>query len=325
MLKPFLATLNPMLMLFSIIAIGFALRKLNILPRNAGKTMAKLETWVFCPALSFLTMVRFCTPETIATHSTNLFLSIFLIIIAIPLGIVLAKLFVRKKCSERGIFCYALVFANSGYMGDPLILSLLGQETLSYYKFFCIPVTISILTWGVTMLIPKGENKGDTLKAIFNPPMVALFLGITAGLLGFGKVMPEFLGSTLEGLMACMGPVAMLLAGFTIAGYKTREIIGDKKVYISSLLRLTLIPAALIAALFGVKELINVIFDLNIENTVLYLAFFAYATPFGLNTIIYPEAYDGNPKTGASMALISHTMAVIIIPLAYSLMNLIFG
>ena len=38
--------------------------------------------------------------------------------------------------------------------------------------------------------------------------------------------------------MSCMGPVAMLLAGFTIAGYKTREIIGDKKVYISSVLRM---------------------------------------------------------------------------------------
>ena len=325
MLKPFLAMLNPMLVLFLIIAIGFALRKLNILPETAGKTMAKLETWVFCPALSFLSMVRYCTPETLATHATNLLLSLFVILIAIPMGILLAKLFVKEKCAERGIFCYALVFANSGYMGDPLILSLLGEEALAYYKLFCVPVTIGILTWGVSMLIPKGEKKGDTLKAIFNPPMVALFLGIFAGLLGFGKVMPEFLGSTLEGLMSCMGPVAMLLAGFTIAGYKTREIVGDKKVYISSVLRMTLLPAILIGALFGAKELVNLAFDLNIDNTVLYLAFFAYATPLGMNTIVYPEAYDGNPKTGASMALISHTLAVIVIPLTYSLMTVFFG
>ena len=325
MLKPFLATLNPMLMLFLIIAIGFALRKLNILPETAGKTMAKLETWVFCPALSFLSMVRYCTVETIVTHATNLLFSILVIVIAIPVGILLAKLFVKKKCDERGIFCYALVFANSGYMGDPLILSLLGEEALAYYKLFCVPVSIGILTWGVSMLIPKGEKKGDLIKAVFNPPMVALFLGIFAGLLGFGKVMPEFLGSTLESLMSCMGPVAMLLAGFTIAGYNTREIIGDKKVYISSILRMTAIPALLIGALFGAKELVNLALDLNIDNTVLYLAFFAYATPLGMNTIVYPEAYDGNPKTGASMALISHTLAVLVIPLTYSLMTLIFG
>lgn len=325
MLKPFLAMLDPMLTLFLIIAIGFALRKLDILHETAGKTMAKLETWVFCPALSFLSMVRCCTPETMKNHATNLILSVFVIVIAIPIGILLARLFVKEKCDERGIFCYALVFANSGYMGDPLILSLMGEEALAYYKFFCVPVSIGILTWGVSMLIPRGKKKGDLLKSIFNPPMIALFLGIFAGLLGFGKVMPVFMESTLQNLMNCMGPVAMLLAGFTIAGYKTREIVGDKKVYIASVLRMTLIPAVLIAACFGLKELANLIFNLNIDNTVLYLIFFAYATPLGMNTIVYPEAYGGNPKTGASMALISHTLAVLVIPLTYALMNVIFG
>ena len=325
MLEPFLAMLDPMLTLFTIIAIGFALRKLNILPDSAGKAMAKLETWIFCPALSFLSMVRCCTIETLSTHATNLFLSIFIIAIAIPIGILLARLFVRKKCDERGIFCYALVFANSGYMGDPLIRSLMGDTALAYYKFFCVPVSVGILTWGVSMLIPKGEKKGDTLKAIFNPPMVALFLGIFAGLLGFGKLMPTFMESTLEDLMNCMGPVAMLLAGFTIAGYKTREIVGDKKVYIASLLRMTIIPAVLIGSVFGIKELLNLAFGLNIDNTVLYLAFFAYATPLGMNTIVYPEAYGGNPKTGASMALVSHTLAVLVIPITYALMTVLFG
>ncbi len=325
MLESFLATLNPMLMLFSIIAIGFILRKTKILPEDAGKTMAKLETWVFCPALSFVTMVNYCTPETLATHATNILLSLLVLAIAIGIGIVLARIFVRKKSSERGIYCYALVFANSGYMGDSIVLSLFGDEMLSYYKIFCLPVQLAILTWGISMLIPKGEKKGDALKVLLNPSVLALLLGVLAGLLNFGKIMPSFLELTLNGLKACMGPVAMLLAGFTIAGYKTLEIIGEKKVYIASVLRITLIPAVLIAALFGAKELANLIFDLNIGNTVLYLAFFAYASALGLNTIVFPEAYGGNPKTGASMALISHTIGVILIPLMYSLMTLIFG
>ena len=57
----------------------------------------------------------------------------------------------------------------------------------------------------------------------------------------------------------------------------------------------------------------------------LFLAFVATATPLGLNTVVFPEAYGGNPKTGASMAMISHTLCVITIPLLYSLMVLIFG
>ena len=45
----------------------------------------------------------------------------------------------------------------------------------------------------------------------------------------------------------------------------------------------------------------------------------------GLNTVVFPEAYGGNPETGASMALISHTLCVITIPIMYSVMTLIFG
>ena len=121
-----------------------------------------------------------------------------------------------------------------------------------------------------------------------------------------------------------MGPVAMLLAGFTIAGYKTREIVTDKKVYLASLLRLTVLPTIIIAALFGIKEFANIAFGMDIDNTVLHLAFFAFAMPLGMNTIVFPEAYGGNPKTGASMVLVSSVLGVLTIPLMYSLMSLIF-
>ena len=66
-------------------------------------------------------------------------------------------------------------------------------------------------------------------------------------------------------------------------------------------------------------------FGMQIGNDVLFLAFFATATPLGLNTVVFPEAYGGNPETGASMAMISHTLCVISIPLMYALMVAVFG
>ena len=47
------------------------------------------------------------------------------------------------------------------------------------------------------------------------------------------------------------------------------------------------------------------------------IALIAFATPPVLNTIVYPSAYGGEKKTGASMAMISHTLSVITIPLMY--------
>jgi predicted permease len=159
--------------------------------------------------------------------------------------------------------------------------------------------------------------------------MVSLFVGILFGLLGIMNFLPEMISttlySTLDSLKGCVGPTAMLLAGITVASYDFGEMIKDKKVYVATLLRLILLPTVIITLLYGFKELLNLIFSLSIGNTPLFLCFFAVAAPLGLNTVVFPEAYGGSPKTGAGMAMISHTLCIITIPVLYALMVVIFG
>ena len=51
------------------------------------------------------------------------------------------------------------------------------------------------------------------------------------------------------------------------------------------------------------------------------LMMFAFATPLGLNTVVFPAAYGGDPSTGVSMATISHTVCVVTIPIMYALLT----
>ena len=127
----FFATLTPMLTLFFCIALGFLFTKTGILPDGAGKTLAKCETWIFCPALSLMTMIRFCTVDSLSVHGTNILLSSLGVLTAMLIAIPLSRLFVKENCSERGVYAYALAFANSGYMGDPIVLALFGEEALA--------------------------------------------------------------------------------------------------------------------------------------------------------------------------------------------------
>ena len=76
-----------MLYLLICIAIGFSLRKAKILPDNSSKVMAKLETWVFCPALNFVSMATYCTVESFSQHATNILLSCTVIAIALTAAI----------------------------------------------------------------------------------------------------------------------------------------------------------------------------------------------------------------------------------------------
>ena len=159
MLTTFFAALTPMLMLFSCIAIGFTLRKTNILPDTAGKILAKLITWVFMPALNFGAMASRFNIDSLTDHAYNIILSTICAAISLIIAILLSIAIIRKDCYERYVYEYALTFGNSGYVGDPLSLALFGAGGLAFYKVACIPIMFLIYTWGASVLVPKEQKK----------------------------------------------------------------------------------------------------------------------------------------------------------------------
>ncbi len=321
MLEIFLATMNPLLTLFTCMALGFVLRKAKILPENATKVLSRLETWVFIPALSFKTMSQYCTIELLGDNIVNVLFGCFSIAVGIVVALVLSRFFVKDKTSsELGVYQYALAVANIGYFGDSIVLALFGEAMLSYYKIFTLPINVVIYTWAITILSPRSEKKQNPLIKLINAPLVAMVAGIIVGLTGFGGYIPSFLTSTLGSLSACMGPVAMMIGGLTIANYSVKEMLKNKKVYVASLLRLIVIPVAMVSLNYGIIQLLEGLFGLTISNNVLIITFFATAGPIGLNTIVFPEAYGGNPKTGAAMATISNTLCILTLPLLYSVL-----
>ena len=338
MIETFIATLNPMLSFFICIMIGFVLKKTGILPDNAGTVISKLVAWVLYPALCFSSMARYFTVETLTAHVSNLTVFTISLVPSIGISILLSYAFVKEKSYNRCVYQYALAFANSGYMGDPLVQALFGDETLSYYKLACLPISIAIYTWGVSRLVPSDKNKKSLWKKLLNGPIVGMFLGMIVGLItgavlpnvdasttAYDLLIPSFIVSTIDSLKVCMGPMAMIVAGVTIAKYDLLKMFKKKRVYFATALRLIILPVVILSALFGIKELINLILNTTIDNTPILLLFFAIAAPLGLNTIIFPEAYGGDPEEGASMALISHTLCIITIPLMFALANLLLG
>ncbi|MBR3849240.1 MAG: hypothetical protein IKM36_01980, partial [Oscillospiraceae bacterium] len=68
-MEVFSLTLRQMLVMFTLILIGFLLRKKSILPDNAGRVMAKMETFIFVPALSLFTQMTKCTVRSFAENA----------------------------------------------------------------------------------------------------------------------------------------------------------------------------------------------------------------------------------------------------------------
>ena len=62
-----------------------------------------------------------------------------------------------------------MAFANSGYVGDPIVLALFGEEALAYYKLYGLPLSIVIYTWGISVLTPNGSG-GPAWKRLVKGP-----------------------------------------------------------------------------------------------------------------------------------------------------------
>jgi len=312
----FSLTLKQMLMMFTFILAGFFLRKKMLLSDNSGTIMAKLETYIFVPALSLYTMTTKCTVSTFADNYTLIFYGAVIVLISIAVSYPLSALFIRnssqtpERAYQRNIYKYAMTFGNYGFMGNFIILGVWGPEMFYKYSMFTFIVGIFCNSWGLYILIPKEHNSGilKNLKSgLLKPPVIALFSGMAIGLMGLGKYIPEFMITALDNAGKCQGPVAMLLAGFVIGGYDIKKLLFNKKVYVATLLRLVVLPAVIMLVLNA----------LGTSKEVMTLALICFATPLGLNTIVYPAAYGGDTGTGASMAMISHTLSVITIPVMY--------
>ncbi len=309
-------TLKQMLMMFSLILVGFLLRKKNKLPENSGTVMAKLETFIFVPALYLFTQMTKCTIETFTANASLILYGFVIVLSAIILSYPLSKCFVRKAADspdslyQRNIYKYALTFGNYGFMGNFIVLGVWGDDFYYKYSLFTFLVGVLCSSWGLYILIPKEKNARllDNLKkGLLTPPMIALVVGMLSGLLNLTRYVPQFVIDAFNSAGKCQGPVAMVLAGFVIGGYDFKELLLNKKIYMVTFLRLVVLPAIIMLVLKYIGT----------NDEIMTLALIAFGTPLGLNTIVYPAAYGGDTKTGASMSMISHTLSVISIPLMY--------
>ncbi len=309
MLQVFTATLPPMLMMFACMVIGFVLNKKKLCPENTAAVLSKLETYVLWPALTLKTFSENCTVQTLSENYRLVLFSLLAVAVAIALAYAVSPLF-EKKGYGRNVYQYALAFGNFGFMGNAIVPAILGEAALFPYMLFTLPLNIAVNTWGITILIPRQE-KQNPLKNLLNPPVIAVVIGAILGLTGAADYVPAFVNQTMSSLGSCMGPIAMVLTGFVVGNYSFKTLLSDKKVYIASVLRLFLIPAAYILLL----KL------LGADGVTMTMCLFGFATPLGLNTVVFPAAYGGDPSTGASMAMISHTACVATIPIMYALLT----
>ena len=303
----FTPMLNQMAVLFLFMLAGFALCRFKLAPENTGLALSKLETYIFIPALNINSFMTHFTVENIAARWQSLLCSVVLLCLAIGIGYLLARRFAQDGYTRR-IYLYSFVIANLGFMGNAIIQGVFGDDMLFDYLIFTLPMQMFVYTVGLSWLTPGGTGR-ITLKTLCSPMFLSLFLGAVLGLTSFP--VPTFLSTTLSSAAACMSPAAMLLTGFIIGTFDFHSLLTNRRIYFAAFFRLIVIPFLLA----GTMKL------LNFSGSILVCALCAYCMPMGLNTVIIPSSYGADTKLGAGIALISHMLSIITIPLMFLLFS----
>ena len=133
-------------------------------------------------------------------------------------------------------------------MGIPLVQSVFGSETVYYAASFV--AILNILQWTYGVFIMTGRKDPiSSRNVLLNPILISFFVGVSLFLLPIR--LPDFLIDSLDFLAALNAPIAMIILGAYLAQTKFKDLFTHVTSYKVCLVRLMIIPAVTLLALWG--------------------------------------------------------------------------
>ena len=315
----FAPILNQMIFLFAFILIGFILSRGGFIPENSATVLSKLESFVFVPALVMGTFIRNCNVDVLDRMWKTLVLGAGCVLVCVAIAIPLSKL-CFKEAYLRKMATYGLAFSNFGFMGNAIVRGVFGEEIFFEYTVFTLPFWCAIYAWGAPVLLiagASGDSKkvslGERFKSFLNPMLIGMLIGLLIGLLGLK--LPNAVLDVVGVAGDCMSPVAMLLTGMTIGRLDLWALLKKGRIYVTTAVKLLVYPIVFFAIFLLLPH--NAFFNESFFKCAMCIA----SMPMGLNTIVIPAAYGKDTTDASGLALVSHVLSIITIPLAFMLLQ----
>lgn len=237
--------------LFIMFAIGVIAAKTKVIDENGSRNMARLVNKVTNPVRIFASYLIAYD----AVKFRGLISAAELAVLSLAVSVLAGIVFIRKNGDSWRVERCAVALPNCGYIGIPLISAMFGSEAVFYLTGFILVFNIVAWTYGITVMSGRTRLK-DLLKVLVSPTILAIAAGLCFYLLEIP--MPELISSAIKSVGDCTTPLAMLVAGSTIARTDFVKILGKASVWKTSFLRLLFCPVmfSLICCLIDAPPLV---------------------------------------------------------------------
>ena len=305
--------------IFLIMAVGFFLNKLKVLPSEATKYFVDLLLMVTTPCmiLASITSKEF-NPETAASTLQIFICGISFFAVSFLLGWFLCKKILKVQPPEDlGVYIFAFSTINSGFMGFPITKAIFGGDILYLMILHNICLTLYMYSAGPFILnMNSGHGSFDAkrlLKTFCNPSTILSVVSIV--MLFAGLHLPKLIFDSVELVGDITVPLSMLVVGMQLGESNIGRIIKNKSLVLMSILKMTVVPAL-------VFLLVN---WLPLTDEVKVTAVFAAAFPTAVVTSALALMEKKNSLLSAEAIALTTLISVGVIPVTALLLSAYYG
>mgnify|MGYP002797174106 FL=1 len=301
-----LVVLKQMIIIFILILTGFILYKKKMISDSASKDLSVLVVNVCSPGLVIVSMFNDLSQipreNVIFVGILAVIFYLFLIFFGYFLVWVL-----KVPNHLKNAYVLMTVFGNTGFIGIPVALAIIGPESMVYVIVFNFLFNFTIFTFGIMLLKNGAEEKKRSWKDCLSPGLIACIAAFF--IYWFQLELPEEI-ETLAGYYgnACT-LLSMIVIGISLAGMKLKEMIKNKRLLIFTAIRFIAFPMILALILKPVLT------DFLIRATVVLMA----ALPVGNFPAMLCEQYGKDSKPIAEGIVVTTVLSVFTITLTFML------
>lgn len=213
MLSVFTATLP----IFTIIAVGYALFRSEILPKEGVRALGAFVLTVALPALVFKSLSRHSFGEIInptfllafGIGTAGVAISVFAI----------GHLVLKRDTTAAAIMALGAASANSGFVGYPIAAIFVGPQAvvalalcMLIENLLTIPILLAVAEAGQGKGQPAGEIARNVARSLLkNPLIIAIVAGALASITGFH--LPGPIEKSVDMLSGASAAVALISIG----------------------------------------------------------------------------------------------------------------
>lgn len=245
---------NQVLLMLVLVIAGMICFKVRVITPEGNKHLSNLLILLVSPVVIFVSYQRDFDPALLLGLAQAFGLSL------LGFGVAMAVAYLLLRKNEKYdvvIERFSTIYSNCGFMGIPLVMAMFGTEGVFYLTAVMTAFNIIVWTHGMFMFTGSGQfNIRGLLRALCSPSILAVPLGLACFLLQWR--LPQVLGDALNYISGMNTPLAMLIAGATVAQTNLLKAFSRGRTYYVCFLKLLLVPLLILLALsfFPVPEMV---------------------------------------------------------------------